>query len=93
MFTDTYEYRLRESCTYWVFESLLALSAGKLMQLSLWDEPKDHQLFDDSDYWLLPDDGFPEGKMVNEIVDGIHIDSITDNVENTNNVDIDAAKV
>ncbi|KAK2179724.1 hypothetical protein NP493_476g04051 [Ridgeia piscesae] len=86
-------FQLTTLCCTLLVAVVSGIVTGKLMQLSLWDEPKDHQLFDDSDYWLLPDEGFPEGKMVNEIVDGIHIDSITDNVENTNNVDIDAAKV
>ena len=72
------------------------------MELSVWDEPRDHQLFDDSDYWLLPDEGFPEGKTTNELVDGIHIeqvysntdvDTVNGNVENTDNAEIVADKV
>ena len=56
------------------------------MQLSIWDDPKDHQLFDDSDYWLLPNEGFPEGEMASEIMDGIQIEPVNGNVETADNV-------
>jgi len=38
--------------------------AGLLLRLHMngvhmWEQPKDEQLFDDTSYWTLPDEGFP----------------------------------
>jgi len=32
---------------------------GTLLRLPIWDKPKDQQLYDDSSYWTLPEEGFP----------------------------------
>ncbi|KAI0242303.1 hypothetical protein LSAT2_014138 [Lamellibrachia satsuma] len=95
-------YQLTALCTTLLIAVVSGIVTGKLMELSVWDEPRDHQLFDDSDYWLLPDEGFPEGKTTNELVDGIHVeqvysntdvDTVNGNVENTDNAEIVADKV
>lgn len=35
---------------------------GFILKLPIWDQPKTAQLFDDEDYWEIPDEGFPGGK-------------------------------
>jgi len=30
-----------------------------MLRLHYWQQPKDDQLFDDTSYWTLPDEGFP----------------------------------
>jgi hypothetical protein len=32
---------------------------GLFLRLSIWDQPRGEQVFDDSSYWTVPDDGFP----------------------------------
>jgi len=36
------------------------LLPGALLKPSFWEQPRDKQIHSDEDYWLLPDDGFPD---------------------------------
>jgi len=37
----------------------VTLRAGLLLRIPIWQQPKIQQIFDDSSYWELPDEGFP----------------------------------
>lgn len=37
----------------------LVIFAGFLLKLPIWGQPKGEQIFDDTDFWEMPEDGFP----------------------------------
>lgn len=36
---------------------------GLILRLPIWDQPKGDQVFDDTDYWEMPEEGFPVGDV------------------------------
>lgn len=36
---------------------------GLLLRLPIWDQPKADQVFDDHDYWELPEEGVPHSDV------------------------------
>ena len=52
--------------------------SGKFLTLDVCEQPTKRQVFDDSDYWLLPDTGVPEVSADSEIITGIQTEAEAD---------------
>jgi len=49
----------RRECVRYVANTYSMLFSGLLLRFPIWGQPKSRQMFDDSSYWALPDEGFP----------------------------------
>lgn len=38
------------------------LLVGLILRIPIYDQPKQQEIFDDSSYWLIPEEGFPGGQ-------------------------------
>lgn len=38
------------------------LLVGLILRIPIYDQPKQQKIFDDSSYWLMPEEGFPGGQ-------------------------------
>ncbi len=38
---------------------MLILCVGFVLKLPIWGQPEEDQIFDDTDFWDIPEDGFP----------------------------------
>jgi len=41
---------------------VIILFLGFLLKLPIWGQPAEDQIFDDTDFWDMPEDGFPADK-------------------------------
>ncbi len=39
-------------------------SVGLILRLPFWNRPHGEQIYDDEDFWEIPDDGFPEVREI-----------------------------
>lgn len=61
---------------------LLCMHSGLILRLPIWNQPRGNQIFDDEDYWMMPELSLesgthgshaPNGSERNDIVSGIEM--------------------